>query len=75
MKPAQGMYAMKRIDDLGGPPILVKKFGGTVRLGRPGAAGLRVTALDFGGYRRKELAGGADRIELLPDCLYYVIRK
>jgi hypothetical protein len=32
-----------------------------------------VTALDHNGYVREVLPGGADRIRLLPDCLYYVI--
>ena len=67
---------MQQIDDLGGPPILVRKFAGTVTLNRPDAGSLKVTALDANGYELKELPsgkGGALKIELLPDCLYYVI--
>ena len=39
------------------------------------AASLKVTALDGNGYRRQDVSGGAAAIELLPDCLYYVVTK
>jgi len=39
------------------------------------ASELKVVALDLNGYPRKTFPGGADRIELLPDCLYYVITE
>jgi hypothetical protein len=64
----------KKITNLGSPPIVVKNISGTVSLKRRDAAGLRVTALDFNGYQRQEI-GDATRIELLKDCLYYLISK
>ena len=66
------------IEDIGAPPIVVKKFEGTVTLRRPDAEALKVIALDHNGYKRQELAGGSDGeviINLLDDCLYYVIQK
>jgi len=68
----------KVIEDVGGPPIVVRKFGGTVSLRRPDARTLKVLALDVNGYRRDEIPGAADgavTINLLGDCLYYVIQK
>lgn len=64
----------RRITSLGAPPIVVRQIAGTVSLKRADAESLRVTALDFRGYPRKEL-GHAAQIQLLPDCLYYVIQK
>jgi len=66
-----------RITDLGGPPLEVRRISGTVALKHADAASLRVTALDANGLRVREVpvttAGGALRLELLPDCLYYGI--
>jgi hypothetical protein len=64
-----------RIVDAGGPPLQVRKMAGSVALRRPDAASLKVTALDFEGYARQQLPSGADSINLLPDCLYYIIEK
>jgi hypothetical protein len=71
---AKGGQTKKKITSLGSPPIVVKDISGTVSLKRRDAAGLRVTALDFNGYKRQEI-GDAARIELLPDCLYYLISR
>lgn len=60
------------ITDLGGPPLVVRRFDGTVSLTRADAASLTVTALDLNGYPMTQLAGGAS-IELQPDVLYYRI--
>lgn len=65
----------KTITDLGAPPIVVKKLEGLISFKRPDAASLKVWALDPNGYKRQELAGGAAKIELLPDCVYYGIQK
>ena len=65
----------RTIADLGGPPIVVRNVAGTVTLKRPDAASLTVTALDGNGYKRQDVPGGAAAIQLLPDCLYYVVTK
>ena len=70
----------RTIADLGAPPIVVRKPSGTVTLNRPDAGSLQIEALDGHGYTREKLsaAGGGSgtvRVELLPDCLYYLIRK
>lgn len=67
--------AKKRIVNLGAPPVVVKNIAGAVAFKRPDAARMRVTALDFNGYTRQALAGGADDIRLLPDCLYYIVSR
>ena len=68
---------LRPIVDVGGPPIVVKKIGGTVALGRKDTASLRVVPLDFNGYRSRELppfvAGRA--FQLLPTTLYYLIEE
>lgn len=69
---------MEQIIDLGYPPIVVKTFDGTVLLHDLAPGAREVTAVDPNGYARDRLPGGADttcRIELLPDCLYYVIDR
>lgn len=63
------------ITDIGAPPICVRKIAGTVSLKRSDGKQLKVTALDFQGYAREELKGGAKSITLLPDCLYYLVEK
>ena len=65
----------KRITSLGSPPIVVREVAGAVSFARDDASDLRVTALDHNGYGRQDLPIGAAKIELLPDCLYYVISK
>ncbi|MDH7568648.1 MAG: hypothetical protein QHJ73_03575 [Armatimonadota bacterium] len=67
-----------RIVDLGAPPLEVRQLAGWVSLKRPDAAALKVTALDANGYARREVgrgSGTAVRVDLLPDCLYYVIGR
>ena len=73
-----GGGATKTITDLGGPPIVVKNIKGTVTIKRPDAAAMRVTALDYNGYPRKQLPPGERGgvvIDLLPDCLYYAVTR
>ena len=53
----------KRIVRIGGDPWLVREFDGVVRLHRPEAAKLKVTALDQNGLARR-MIGTADRIVL-----------
>ncbi len=65
----------KRIVSVGQPPLLVRKMDGAVSFKRADAASLKVTALDFNGYARQQLQGGAAHLALLPDCLYYIIEK
>lgn len=54
-------------------PLMVRNFTGSVRLKRPDAARLKVTALDFNGYRRPGPPQTADAIVLRPDLAYYWI--
>ena len=84
-KPARGQVSRdgKKVDvdceeivETGSPPIVVRNIEGSVILKRPDAGDLKVTALDFNGYRRQDLARGqGDRLtfELLPDCFYYIV--
>ena len=65
---------VKRIASLGGDPWLVRKLEGTVRLKRADAAQLKVTALDSNGYPIGA-ASTAERIELAPTTLYYLITR
>jgi hypothetical protein len=67
----------KVIADVGGPPLVVRKFAGTVTLSRPDAGKLRVTPLDFNGYPLKDAkpAAGAAKIELQPAVMYYLIER
>jgi len=66
--------AVMRITSLGEDPWLVKQLSGTVKLKRPDAAKLKVTALDHNGYPVKEI-GNAAQIRLEPNVLYYVISR
>ncbi|WP_035609714.1 hypothetical protein [Haloferula sp. BvORR071] len=61
-----------KITNIGSDPWLVKKFEGEVRLKRPDAAKLKVTALDANG-QSVAAAGNANRITLRPDTAYYLI--
>jgi hypothetical protein len=61
-----------RIIDIGRDPWLVKGLAGVVKLKRPDAASLKVTALDFNGYPLKPM-GAATEIHLRPDTMYYLI--
>ncbi len=64
---------MKRIDEIGAPPIFIKEFSGSVRFKRADAASLKVTALDLNGYPKKTLNGFDGTLPLLPDVMYYII--
>ncbi|MFA6287007.1 MAG: hypothetical protein WC661_06430 [Opitutaceae bacterium] len=61
-----------RITNIGQDPWLIKEIQGTIRLKRPDAARLKVTALDFNGYPVGE-AGTAAELKLLPGAAYYLI--
>ena len=62
------------ITSLGGPPIVVRRFDGQVRLAGPART---VTGLDANGYRRTPVKAAASpdgvTFYLLPDCLYYLV--
>jgi len=68
---------LRPIVDVGGPPIVVRKIGGTIALGRKDTTSLRVIPLDFNGYPSRERApfvpGRA--FTLLPTTLYYLIEE
>ena len=64
--------SVKRIASIGRDPWLVKDLRGTVRLLRPDAAQLKVTALDYSGYPVEDLGPGPT-IALRPATLYYLI--
>jgi len=53
---------------------VVRNLSGTVRIVRPDAGSLLVTALDLNGYPR-EAIGSAEPIHLREDILYYLIEK
>ncbi|HNQ89787.1 MAG TPA: hypothetical protein PKM73_14305 [Verrucomicrobiota bacterium] len=60
------------IEHIGKDPWQVRKIQGTVRLLRPDAPQLDVTALDLTGRPRGPI-GHADSIALQPDTVYYLI--
>jgi hypothetical protein len=64
---------LRRIADIGQDPWLVKNASGTVKFTRPGAADLKVYALDHSGLPVKIVAR-ADAISLDPATLYYLVR-
>jgi len=63
---------VQRITSIGQDPWLVCQLSGTVKLKRPDAAKLKVTALDYSGYPLKDV-GSAAEIRLAPTTLYYLI--
>jgi hypothetical protein len=63
-----------KITKLGEDPWLIRNITGTVKLRRPDAATLKVTALDGNGYPAGA-AGTAAEIKLQPGVLYYSINK
>lgn len=71
---SKGKDGWLTIESEGDAPIVVRDLKGTVHLKRSDAAKLQVTALDFNGYP-KQTIGRADKIELQPDTLYYLIEK
>lgn len=64
----------KKITKIGRDPWQVKALQGTIRLKRPDAASLKVTALDANG-QPSGLVGSANAIQLKPDALYYSISR
>jgi hypothetical protein len=64
---------VKRIDNIGQDPWLVKQISGTVQFKRSDAAELEVLALDHTGYAPTP-AGNADSITLRPTTIYYLVR-
>lgn len=69
-KPIDG----RKITDVGRAPILHREPSGSVRLKHPDADELAVTAVNWNGYRVAD-CGSADRIELRPDVISYVIHR
>ena len=65
---------LKKIVSIGNDPWMIRAMQGTIRLNRPDAATLKVTALDANGYTAKPI-GNAAEIELTPDTLYYLIAR
>lgn len=63
---------LRAIEDLGGAPIVVKKFEGTVVFRRPDAGSLRITPLDFNGYRTRRAVRGKT-LSLEAATMYYLI--
>jgi hypothetical protein len=63
-----------QILSIGHDPWVMKTLAGTVKLKRPDAGELRVTALDFNGYPKKPL-GSASVVNLEPTTMYYVIQR
>lgn len=68
---------LRRIAEVGGPPIVVKNLAGKVSFKRKDAASLVVTVLDFNGYEtaRSGPGKGAQDIALNPTTMYYIVRK
>ena len=64
---------LRPIVDVGGSPVVVKNLEGRVSLKRPDAGSLKITPLDFNGYRAGPTIKGARSIDLLPTTLYYLI--
>ncbi|RME91772.1 MAG: hypothetical protein D6766_11275, partial [Verrucomicrobia bacterium] len=66
---------LRTILDRGRAPLLVREVAGRVRLKRPDAAALSVSALDWLGYRTEREWTGAAEIELRADTLHYLIER
>jgi hypothetical protein len=64
---------IRKIIHIGTDPWLIKALHGTVKFKRADAAQLKVTALDAGGMRVKQI-GSAAEIKLIPGTLYYLIQ-
>jgi hypothetical protein len=65
-------HGHKKITSIGHDPWLVKELDGVVKLKRPDAPRLRVTALNFNGDPDKSI-GTASEIRLAPSTIYYLI--
>ncbi|MBC8128233.1 MAG: hypothetical protein H8M99_13915 [Gloeobacteraceae cyanobacterium ES-bin-144] len=63
-----------KITRIGRDPWLVKNLQGSVRLKRPDASNLKVTALDANGQATEPI-GMADHFELKPSTIYYQIAR
>jgi hypothetical protein len=66
---------LRRIDDAGGPPLVVRKFEGGIVLERPDVESLHAEALDPGGYPTSRATDLGRGLPLLPDAMYYVVTK
>jgi hypothetical protein len=68
---------LRPIVDVGGPPIVVRRFAGEVSLTRSDAASLRVTPLDWGGRPNRAAPAFRDarQIRLAPTTIYYLLEK
>ena len=64
----------KKIINIGHDPWMVKKLSGTVTFKRPDAATLKVTRLDFNGYRVQAI-GSALQIHVAAEAVYYLIER
>ncbi len=60
------------IQDIGTDPWQVRELEGEIRMTRPDANQLSVTALDLNGVPVQKV-GSADRLSLLPNVIYYLI--
>jgi hypothetical protein len=65
---------VRKITSIGKDPWLVRDIAGTVTLKRPDAAKLKLTPLDFNGYRKTSRPVG-EKIELDRDVVYYLIER
>ena len=65
---------IRTITDVGSAPIIVRNIQGSVTLKRPDAGELKVTSLDFNGYRTKQVRSGS-AIVFEPRAIYYLIEK
>ncbi|HEV7402924.1 MAG TPA: hypothetical protein VGO11_08365 [Chthoniobacteraceae bacterium] len=65
---------LQRIVEIGRDPWQIKNLSGVVKFKRADAAALKVTALDFNGYR-KGAAGTAAEIKLQADTVYYLVER
>jgi hypothetical protein len=63
----------RTIEDLGRPPLVVKRIEGSVTLLRQGGGPMEVQALDFNGYPYRTASGDGRRLPLLPEALHYVL--
>ena len=62
---------LKRIASLGGPPMIVREFAGTLSLPSP----MTATPLDANLRPAGEAIAAGDRLELRPDVMYYLLRR
>jgi hypothetical protein len=59
----------------GGGGWQIRSVMGRIRFKRSDASNLVVTPLDANFYARGKIIQGAETLELLPDCLHYIIHK